>query len=516
MEIPPANTNRSKKGSCHGLTGGHLLARNVIWSVIGAGAPLIVGLYSIPIVVAKLGLERFGILSLAWMFVGYFSLFDFGVGRAITQIASEHLGRGQLGAIRVTLNTALSVSLLISLAGCVIALGLVPVATDRVFNIPAEISQEARNAMYLLALSVPVVVISAVYKAILEAQQRFAALNIVKVFLGISTFAGPLLAVQLNGSLSVVMATLIIGRVAALGSYVWLCHQTSFIWTSLRVTGVEARKLLSFGGWMTVSNTISPIMVYFDRFIIGSTLTMAAVSYYTVPYEIVIKLLIVPAAVAAVIFPALSTAFVDGSGRAPKIYRKSVKYTFMAMFPIVVLVLTLADYGLSWWINDEFSRSSSMVLQLLAIGVFVNALAHIPFATIQARGRADLTAVIHLVELPVYIGVLWWSIQEFGINGAAGAWLFRACLDGVLLFYVSHLVLRKPKINIGNLVITTGWSMGTLAGLVFWSGPLIIRVVVGFLVILLFAAYTWTQWLTPGERNLATRPRTLLETRNYE
>src|SRR6202030_3302179 len=77
------------------LTSGRLLARNTVWNLIGNGAPLIVAVFSIPILIHGLGKDRFGVLTLAWALIGYASLFDIGLGRALTQLAARKLGAGE-------------------------------------------------------------------------------------------------------------------------------------------------------------------------------------------------------------------------------------------------------------------------------------------------------------------------------------------------------------------------------------------------------------------------------------
>src|SRR5438270_423670 len=77
------------------LTSGSLLARNTIWNLIGSGAPMIVAVFCIPILIRGLGKDRFGVLALAWALIGYVSLFDFGLGRALTQIVAKKLGAGE-------------------------------------------------------------------------------------------------------------------------------------------------------------------------------------------------------------------------------------------------------------------------------------------------------------------------------------------------------------------------------------------------------------------------------------
>src|SRR6266436_5464752 len=93
------------------LTSGRLLARNTVWNLLGSGAPMVVAVFSIPILIQGLGKERFGILTLAWALVGYASLFDLGLGRALTQQVAEKLGTGKHDDIPVLVWTSLALML---------------------------------------------------------------------------------------------------------------------------------------------------------------------------------------------------------------------------------------------------------------------------------------------------------------------------------------------------------------------------------------------------------------------
>ena len=74
------------------LTSGRLLARNTLWNLAGQILPMVVGIITIPVIIRVMGVDRFGVLSLAWVVVGYFSLFDLGIGRALTKLVAEKLG----------------------------------------------------------------------------------------------------------------------------------------------------------------------------------------------------------------------------------------------------------------------------------------------------------------------------------------------------------------------------------------------------------------------------------------
>ena len=153
------------------LTVGRLLARNTLWNLLGLGAPLIVAVFAIPLLIDGLGLERFGILALAWMVVGYFGLFDLGLGRALTKLVAERLGAGQNAEIPPLVWTALLLMLLLGAIGTVVDGLLCPWLIGQVLKIPEALQTETLYAFYALALSIPVLV-STAGAGILEAQQR--------------------------------------------------------------------------------------------------------------------------------------------------------------------------------------------------------------------------------------------------------------------------------------------------------------------------------------------------------
>jgi len=66
-----------------------LLARNTVWNLSGKVLPLLAGLVSIPIIIKGFGVDRFGLLSIAWMVVGDFSIFDMGLGQSRTKLVER-------------------------------------------------------------------------------------------------------------------------------------------------------------------------------------------------------------------------------------------------------------------------------------------------------------------------------------------------------------------------------------------------------------------------------------------
>src|SRR5205807_258109 len=173
--------------------------------------------------------------------------------------------------------------------------------------------------------------------------------------------------------------------------------------------------------------------------------SVAAVAYYATPYEVATKLWLVPAALTPVLFPAFAAALTDSGGRAADLFSKGVRYTLLALWAPVLALVILARPLLAVWLGPAFADHSYFVLQMIALGVFINSLAYMPSALIQATGRPDLTAGLHVLQVVPYVVGLLFAIQHWGIDGAAVVWCLRAALDAVLLFALAAWLLRQPR-----------------------------------------------------------------------
>lgn len=487
------------------LTHGSLLTRNTVLNLIGQGLPLLAAIFAIPLLIRGLGTDRFGVLTLVWMVIGYFSLFDLGLGRALTKLVAEKLGAGQEQEAPILVWTSLFLMLIAGLVGTVAVSLFAPWLVRSLLKIPKAIQNETLHAFYLLAFSIPIVISTAGLRGLLEAHQRFDLCNAVRIPTGIFTFLGPLLVLPFSQSLLPIVAVSAMGRLIALLVHLFLCF---YVMPSLR-RGIALHKevvrpLLSFGSWMTVTNIISPLMVYLDRFLIGAFVSVTAVAYYATPYEVVTKLWVLPGALVSVLFPAFSTSFVQDHNRTGMLFRQGVKYLFLALFPVTLVIVTLAHEGLDIWLGAEFEQNSTGVLQWLAVGVFINSLAHIPFALVQGVGRPDLTAKLHLSELPFYLIAVWWLIHLYGIEGAAMAWVARVAVDGLILFAMAMRFLPNYKAIMGRMAFAIAMGLLTL-GVATLPEDITMKGLFLFLALIIFVMGAWFLLLVPEERKVVKR-----------
>jgi O-antigen/teichoic acid export membrane protein len=260
--------------------------------------------------------------------------------------------------------------------------------------------------------------------------------------LGLVQWVGSAILVYFGYGLTAIIGLLVVARIIlALVSFALLRKMVGG-GISLRTAwdGSLVRSVFRFGGWIAVSQILAPLFQYFDRILIGAMLTLTAVAYYTVPQEIVSRLLVFPLSLTLVLFPMLSsgTLDVDAHNDHSGLYKRSIKYLFSLVFPLTLLAIALAPEFLRWWVGEDFASHSEVVFQVLSAGFFFNALAQLPATALQAAGLPDVTAKIHLLEVVPTIIVLIVCIFLWGLIGAAMSWSVRAFGDCVLLFIAAR------------------------------------------------------------------------------
>lgn len=421
------------------------IGRGALLNLLGHVAPLIAALFAVPLLVVRLAPERFGFLSLAWVIVGYFSLFDLGLGRALTRLIAERAGtpteRELPGLVRTALLVLFGIGGLVGAVLFVIA----PWLCVNVLKLPDGLQLEATRAVQALVVCLPFVTLTAALRGILEAGQRFGWVNVLRVPLGVLTFLVPVVATAYTPDLVVLCTALVVLRVVACAAHWMVCATLYPELVQLGRTSARGLKqLFRYGMWLTLSNIVGPLMVYLDRFVIGGLASVAAVAYYTAPYEIVTRLWLVPAALTGVLFPVFAGSHASDPVRARRIYSKGLIVLLVTMTPLAFATAIFAEYWLNAWLGADYAREGMRVAQILSVGVLFNSLAHLPFSLLQAAGRADLTAKTHLIELPLYVAALAWLVPAQGITGAAAAWTGRCLLDSAVMFILAGRQMRSP------------------------------------------------------------------------
>jgi O-antigen/teichoic acid export membrane protein len=438
------------------LTSTRVLGRSAAWTLAGQLIPIILGIAAFPYLIQRLGTDRFGMLTLIWLLAGYLGFLDLGLGRALTKYAADLLAKGREEEIPPMAVRALWVMLGLGAAVGLALFVLAPWLAYDVLHTPPYLRAEVASSIRLVALMVPFITSTAALNGLLAAYQRFDVINAIGMPLSALSYGVPLLVAFIAPTLPAVVASLAVIRVVGWALTAYFCRRRTPTLSFARgqKSSVGVGRLLAFGGWVSVAGFVGPMLVYLDRFLLGAWVTMTEVAYYTTPYSVVTRLLIFPAAAAQVLFPAFATTSDADPERLEVLVDRGIRAICLAVFPIAFLAILFARPALDLWLGAQFAANSFVVLQVIALGVFINAPAVVPNSVIAAVGRPDLVAKLYLAELVPYLLLLWVLAHAFGIQGVAAAWTIRCACDAALLLVVTRHVVPAATRAVSRGAIT--------------------------------------------------------------
>ena len=199
----------------------------------------------------------------------------------------------------------------------------------------------------------------------------------------------------------------------------------------------------------------------------------AATSFYVAPYEVVTKLLLVPAAIAGVLFPLFAKQWEQDPIFSAAKLNQGICYTLILVFPAGVLISFFSAEWLKLWLGQTFAEKGGPIVTWLTVGILINSVAQILFAKVQGAKRSDWTAKLHLFELIPYLVLLWACLNLWGIAGAAFAWCVRSAIDLLGLIHFSNklnplnwVAIKTPLLllAVGSISILPSLSQLSLSG----------------------------------------------------
>lgn len=483
------------------------VAHNTLLNFLGLAVPLALAFFVMPVAARHLGPARFGLLGLAWAITEYLTLFDLGLGRAIVKFVADALHHDS-----DELSEIVSLCVLAQLGaglvgGAAFALAA-PALIHSVFRMPAETATEAIGVFRVVGLSLPAVLLISAQRGILEGVQRFDLSTTIKMLSSTASLSIPAIGAVYGASLPSILLVVLASRLVICGLYAFAIRRAlpGLRWVRSR-DWVVLKRVLSFGGWVFVSNSITPLLLYFDRFALGTIVGLAAVGFYTAPYEGVTRLLLVPVSLIGTLLPALSSIEARGEReRFSDLTSTSMRALMVVVAAPLAVVFVFAPELLRVWLGAQYAEQSGTALRILAVGVFANALAHPLFISLYAKNRPDLPAKFHLIELVIHVPLTIALIRSFGVAGAAAAWTIRVTLDMCLLLWAAARSAERSVSEVAGGQVSRAalgifLLLAALAGCKALAGLSVIAAVVGAITAVAgFAVVSWSWILRDPER----------------
>lgn len=408
------------------------IQRHAVYNLAGGLLPVALSLVTIPQYIGLIGEARYGVLAIAWLLLGYFGLFDLGLGAATAQrIAALANDTGEARA--QVFWTALAMNCALGVVGGLLILPAAHFYFGGSAAIDHALQPEIARAIPWLAVALPLATVSGVLTGSLQGRARFLELNAISVSGAALTQLLPLIVARLHGpELSWLLPAVVLSRIIVLGALFWRSgHHVHFGYPQSLSTA-DARSLLRFGGWVTVTALVGPLMVVMDRFAIGAMLGPKAVAHYTVPFQLAERTGLLPSALSSALFPRMAVA---GPAESRELASAAIRSLAALMTPLTAVGLLLMQPFLAWWLNPGFAAQAALPGQLLLLGFWINSFGLVPYVLLQSAGHPETVAKCHLVEVLPYLAALYLSLRFFGTAGAALVFGARTLMDCILLMH---------------------------------------------------------------------------------
>jgi O-antigen/teichoic acid export membrane protein len=470
---------------------------NTAYQIGSQVAPAVAAIAAIPFLLRHLGYDVFGVVTIFSTMLAYFTMLDLGLGRAATRFISQSLQVGQPDDVRRYFWGSIILLSGIGLIVTVSCVLLVPTILGYL-KIPTAYSQAATESFYIICLTIPVVTLMATLRGFLEASGRFPFVSIVTACGGVGAYILPVLAVSAGGGLVAVAAMFAAVRLAMCGALAIGClcvGQRPGLRPIFDMAAV--RRMLSFGGWLSVSNIVGTATVYCDRFLLGMWVGMAAVTSYGMPLDLVSRLQLLITSFCTVLFPLMSRLDESGSTQFETVYRGAVAVGLSLMTPLAATAVMVAPIMMKLWLGQRVTSDAVFAAQVFLAGAVAQSIASIAWTALHARGRSDLTAWLHLAEFPLYCGVFYIAATRFGVRGAALAWLGRALADFICMIILLRAQRAQRNFSMPPELVAAIVALGILLIAIL---PLRDAVVLAVVVCTLTWIWIWRTLLDPAMR----------------
>jgi O-antigen/teichoic acid export membrane protein len=415
--------------------------KNIASNIFGTILPSAAALIAVPFIIRDFGLEMFGIFSLQVSALFFFGLTDFGISRAIVLLTFDSRFAGDMGWVR-----PYKVGVRYTLRLCIGLCLLSPLVYVLRYWPPhgVDIHDLTRSSVIIL-LSSALMLGSLPARAVLEAEQEFFLLNIIRGPTAASIFLAPLIAFEFDRSLTAAAVVIFVTRLMSIIAYylasgAYKVHfQKVNVFADVPVSILKEMNqvFLKRASWLGMINVLSLGLSYIERVMLGFLQSALAVGQFVIAQEVATKLWIASGAVVSASTPRLANA--KGAGDPDEMARTTRQLVIIMIAAGVLPAIILIMFGetlLKLWLRKEFTEAAVFPLKVMAAGVGLNNLTQVNFTLLQVFEGEFGGAMLQIFNLLFSAITLAVFIPFFGVIGAAYAFSLRLLVDAFIVRYL--------------------------------------------------------------------------------
>jgi O-antigen/teichoic acid export membrane protein len=398
-----------------------------------------------PILLAHLGKEQFGLTLTIGGLVGYLGLADLGLGQTVTRNVAAHVARGERDAVQRIVDTALGLYVFIALAIALVGLGLAPVV-DRIFRIPPELVTSAKIYAAIVAIRFAISLPTSLLGGICVGHGRWDLYNLGRLLSTVASFVLTLIAIR--GRAQIVGITLlttlsIVGSVLVHGAAI----RRLAPWLRVRVRRVSwehARPLLSFSIFFWVNQLVVLLVFQSDNMVIGAALGVGMVTAYGLTQHLLTAAMQITFKLSDTLYPTYAALKARGEHETlRRQYYAATQYSVTISLVVAGILLAYGAWIMRLWTGPE-GFAGTFVLGCFASILVIHTPVHVAAGLVAACGRLHTLTVVGVLEGVLNLVLSLWWVRRYGIGGVALATFVSMAVTTA--WYVPWYALREAGV----------------------------------------------------------------------
>lgn len=410
---------------------------------INMGVTMFGGLWVTPFIINALGKSEYGLYALIGSMMGYFLLFDFGIGNAVIRYIAKYRAQNNQKRISLFLGNMVvlyaCISLLTLLAG-----GICLIFFDSLFARSLNQDQLGSGKIMLLmaVVSIAIRFPASLFQGICMSYEKFIFLKSLSIF----HYLVRIFAIFLILSKSPTGITLVaIDAILALLIYginvFFVFSKIGIRFDFSRIKIHVFKEVFFYSFWILIMNIsialIWQIAPVFSGIYIGTSavalISIAIIlgSYYGT-FAGAINGLLLPKTTAMVTLKASSQELTD-------LVIKVARFTAPLLICILGGFYLFGQQFIILWVGDSFLQSWFLALcAMLATTVSLSLCGG--NSILESYGKVRTRSLFSLLSLGIGTLLSWWLVRKYGINGAMlpllGTWILNTVFSCIYYKYV--------------------------------------------------------------------------------
>ncbi len=410
----------------------NVLRANIIANYLGTAWISLFSLLLIPFYLKVLGPEAYGLIGVFLAFRASLTILDCGLSAYSTREIARR--KASIHAKSKIVSYVKTIELIYWFVGAFLFLifGLAsfffPAGWFKLNKLLPNVIQASQLIFAItLGVSWPI----SFYRGILRGLEKQVEYNYIAVF--VSTIRGVASLLVLLFISPTVIAFFIVQMISSVVEVFLMRKQ---VWRSLLQMGINNISYMQFrlkeliNAWRGIAgismvSILGVLIAQADKLIISREFALEELGYYTIAVTLAGSTSRLVHSIIVAIFPKFAVNHVRKNLQNMEIiYENSIGFVILIYLPVIICSIFFSEQLLFMWTRSELAsiKVGQVLALLISAQLFVQLLSlssNFQFAT----GKIKLLIWINAITFFVYIPILFITIQNFGIMGAAFSWL---------------------------------------------------------------------------------------------